>query len=648
MTPRTVALRFMKQRRLRLSPGSGLQTEGSFHTSGLRSFVSSSQVICSSFNFHTEQDVEIIKKSASSSLVKALENIIDMQECLQSKSSLKSKQITEESVWKQTLDHYITEKNKEDAIKAFRDIPNHIDPQPSMELLDSYSKLLKLLLSDKQYISVAFDVLLQLEDMYQIIEHEVIEMEPKYKHQRKNALSTFLRTLGDIKPTHINSHKLTRILNELFNMIHAMPETSEQHIHFPKLMKSLLNLKSRPLKIQTIEKEVWEAALSSLKRNADEISKDNYIMKNYGGLLTLSTYRKQQDLPFSFLLKILVRMGHNPPPHVVLNILHNDFPYNHLFSTRDLISSMITLQKRKLETDLDYEVDIGTLEHVCGILARKGSSSDIVSIWEYIDIIRQSGNSDYKPSEGLYELLAQSFASSSKKEDHLLFGVLANMEADGFKPSFSFIRGLAQAVRSRSTVYRLDNCLHILSSRQDGIPPTTSALNCVMSGYADLGFVEKTYQVFEMFRDLNCDPDINTFIIMLEAVHMNLSTALPKSRLDIHIDNEAQEWIDSQLNATEIIMEAAREKGFDLDHFAHSLVDVYIRILLTTGHVDKASIFVEDLIIEAKTRNELPPISHNTFKTIVQEYKRVDDDTNIDFIRNLYQDAGYTRDLDLS
>jgi pentatricopeptide repeat protein len=309
---------------------------------------------------------------------------------------------------------------------------------------------------------------------------------------------------------------------------------------------------------------------------------------------------------------------------------------------------MITLQQRKNDPDLDYEVDMGTVEHVCGILARKGCSSDIVSIWEYMDSIRKSGNSSFTPSESLYELLAQSFASSSKKEDHLLFGVLANMEADGFKPSFSLIRSLAQAVRSRSTVHRLDNCLHILSSRQDGIPPTTSALNCVMSGYADLGFVEKTYQVFEMFRDLNCEPDINTFILMLEAVFMNLSTAIPRNRRDIQIDDEAQEWIDSQLNAANIIMEAAREKGFDLDDFAHQLVDVYIRILLTTGDVDKASVFVEDVIIEAGSRNELPPISHNTFKMIIREYKRDSDDANVQFVRKLYQDAGYTGDLDVS
>jgi pentatricopeptide repeat protein len=595
-----------------------------------------------------DQDLEVIKKSASSSLVKALENIIDMQECLQSKSSLKSQQISEESAWKQKLDHCITEKNIKDATKVFKDISNRIELQPSVELLDSYSNLLALLLSDKQCFSVAFDVLLQLEDMYQIIEHEVIEMEQKYKHQRKILLSKFLKALGDIQLKHITSNKFTRIVNELFNMVHGMSEPFEQHLYFPRLMKSLLNLKSRPFKIQKIEQEVWEASLSSLKRNAKEISKENDILQNYGSLLPLSTYRKQQDLPFSFLLKILVKMGHNPPPHIVLNILHNDFPYNHLFSTRDLVSSVITLQNRKMETELDYEIDMGTLEHLCGILARKGSSSDVVSIMEYVDSIRQSGNAEYKPTEGLYESLAQSFASSSKKEDHLLFGVLAIMEADGFKPSFSLIRDLAQAVRSRSTVHRLDNCLHILSSRHDGVPPTTSALNCVMSGYADLGFVEKTYQVFEMFGDLNCDPDINTFILMLEAVYMNLSTALPRSRRDIQIDEEAQEWIDSQINVADTIMEAAREKGFDLDDSAHQLVDVYIRILLSTGGVDKASVYVEDLIADAGTRNELPPISHNTFKVIVQEYKRYDDYANIDFLQKLYQDAGYSRDLDIS
>jgi hypothetical protein len=306
MTPRNISIRYIKQRRVRLL--SGLHTEASSHTPCHRSFASSSQVT-TSINLNTDYDLEIIKKNANSSLVKTLENIIDMQKCLQSKSSLKTKQVSEESEWKRKLDDYIAEKNMEDAIKIFRYIPNHVNPQPSVNLLDTYSNLLTLLLSDKQYFSVTFDVLLQLEDLYQIIEHDVIEMEPKYKHQRKNVLSKFLKALADMKPKHISSQKFTMILNELFNMIHAMPEPFEQHIHFPKLMKSLLNLKSRPLKMQNIEKEIWDASLSSLKRNANEISNDTYIMKNYGGLLPLSTYRKQQDLPFSFLLKVLVQMG---------------------------------------------------------------------------------------------------------------------------------------------------------------------------------------------------------------------------------------------------------------------------------------------------------------------------------------------------
>lgn len=306
MTPCNITLRYIKQTRVKLL--SGLHAEVSSNKLCHRLFASSSQVN-TSINLTTDYDLDIVKKNANSSLVKALENIIDMQKCLQSKSSLKTKKVSEESEWKRKLDDSIAEKNVEDAIKIFRYIPNGVNPQPSLDLLDTYSNLLTLLLSDKQYFTIAFDVLLQLEDLYQIIEHEVIEVEPKYKHQRKIVLSKFLKALGDMKPKHLSSQKFAMILNELFNMIHAMPEPYEQHIHFPKLMKSLLNLKSRPLKMQKIENEIWDAALSSLKRNADEISNDKYIMKNYGGLLPLSTYRKQQDLPFSFLLKVLVQMG---------------------------------------------------------------------------------------------------------------------------------------------------------------------------------------------------------------------------------------------------------------------------------------------------------------------------------------------------
>lgn len=308
------------------------------------------------------------------------------------------------------------------------------------------------------------------------------------------------------------------------------------------------------------------------------------------------------------------------------------------------MSILIRLQSQKLENDLNYEIDIGTLEHACGVLARKGSSSDLISIWEYIDNIRNSGNVLYKPSEGMYELLAQSFASSTKKEDHLLFGVLANMEADGFKPSFNFIRGLAQAMRSRSTIHRLDNCLFILRSKHDGIQATVSALNCIMSAFADLGMIEKTYSVYEMFDYLKCEPNIDTFKFMMEAIHMNLSTAIPRSRKDVKIDSDGQEWIASQLNAAEVIMDVASDKGFGMDN---QLVDVYVRILLDAGEVDKASVFVENVINDFLTRKELPPISRGTFKAIAQEYSSVGNSANVNFIEHLYLNAGYNVKLSL-
>lgn len=299
-----VVSRIMRLKNLRSMPGANIPNIK-------RSFSTVSRANVSS---DLEHDVYVMKKEIKSGLVKALANVIEVQKYLQSRTkfpnTIDSTVDEQESSWKRSLDSYIAENEIECCIKTFLNAPALELNHPSGDLLVTYMNLLGVLLNDKTKFLVAFDVLIQFENSYQIIEHEGgMDVESKYKHIKKATLTKFFKALGELDSKQITSHKLTHVLNELFAIVHAMPEPFEQHIYFPNLMRAMLNLSFRPIKMQKVEIEVWEAALSSLQRNSKEISSDRSILENYGWLLSMSTFRKQQDLPFSMLLKLLVKMG---------------------------------------------------------------------------------------------------------------------------------------------------------------------------------------------------------------------------------------------------------------------------------------------------------------------------------------------------
>lgn len=337
-----------------------------------------------------------------------------------------------------------------------------------------------------------------------------------------------------------------------------------------------------------------------------------------------------------------MKSGATPSPEVALNIVQNEYPYESIYKARAILKGISKLQRNKPAYMPDYILDMGTLEHFTCVLSRKGNSREMMMLWDYIQDVQLAGNPSYHATEGLYESLARAFVSSSRKEDEYLFGVLATMEDQGLKPSFIFIRGLSQAMRTRSTVGRLDKASHILISSHNAqrynntatvVRATTSALNTIISGYADLGLFEKAYTMYGYFEKLNCEPDEHTFVFMLEAVAMNLSTAIPR-RQDFH----GHEWVSTQEEAADLLIEEAGYRGYLTNKF---LVDSYVKILCTTNNMEKAKTFIADSVHAAEQNGMRPNIALKTFSTLAIDFALSGDQEGAEEIHQLCTRSGY-------
>lgn len=344
-----------------------------------------------------------------------------------------------------------------------------------------------------------------------------------------------------------------------------------------------------------------------------------------------------------FLLRFLI--GFVPSASVFLKIVQNEYPYENVFITRPILKALRRLQKNKSASMPDYILDLGTIEHLSCVLSRKGNSRELIELWEYIQEIQNSGNPHYRPTIGLYENLARAFVSSKLKEDELVFSILTTMEDQGLQPSYIFLKGLSQAMRTRSTVSRLDKAGHILRNAHDayrnstdyeslGIRASTSALNTIISGYADLGLFEKAYSLYTSFADLNCDPDENTFIFMLDALYMNLSTALPSGYT---YGNQNRDWVNSQEETADILVQEASYRGFQTG----LLLEKYVSILCVVGNVDKARNIVVDMVLDAEQNGQIPDITLDTFSCVSLAYASSGDTERADEIKNLCLVSGF-------
>ena len=268
------------------------------------------------------------------------------------------------------------------------------------------------------------------------------------------------------------------------------------------------------------------------------------------------------------------------------------------------------------------------------------------TLLNYIQEIQNAGNPHYIPTEGIYESMAQAFASSKRKEDHLVFAVLAEMESNGIRPSYIFLRGLSQAMRTRSSYGRLDAAFHTLrrgnADENEGFGgdevaprPSTSALNTIISGYADLGIMDRAYHTYTNFEEFGCEPNEDTFVFLMESVKMQLTTAIPPRQ---DFDFEIDEWILSKEDIADALVEEATIRGY---HYNSLFVNFYVEILCATRNLDKAKSFLHEMISDAELSGEIPPIAEKTFSLLALNFAQRDDFKSYDEVRELCVSSGH-------
>jgi pentatricopeptide repeat protein len=338
-----------------------------------------------------------------------------------------------------------------------------------------------------------------------------------------------------------------------------------------------------------------------------------------------------------------------------MNIVQNEYPFNDRKKVQTILETVLKLQQNKSLTQDDYILSPGTLEQMTYSVAKKGQVSTITLAWEYLGTLRNTmskkNGSQVTPSEGLYENAASTYAVAGR-QDHVVFGILAEMEKEGYKPGRQLLVRLANSIRLHSSVRRLDKAMFTLrnsyESMQNGygddtLKPTTSALNTVIVGYCDFGFSSKAMDVYNEFESLECIPDENTYSFLMDSIVMDLSTAIPP-RIRYHgrsnhtnaVGKEESSWIQDRVEAADAIFEAATEMDYGSDE---KMIHSYVKVLCLNNDLKKAM----HLVVEKVEKRE--KLSLATIGLLAMANANIGNFGTVDDIIVLCKSAGYPTGL---
>lgn len=340
-----------------------------------------------------------------------------------------------------------------------------------------------------------------------------------------------------------------------------------------------------------------------------------------------------------------------------MNILQNEYPYHDKFNVNSLIKSIIHLQRNKLPSEPDYLISPNSLQYITCSTSKKGHVETITFIWEYLNLLninsneKSNPNSIYiQPTEGLYENAVCTYAAS-RRLDHMVFGIISEMEEAGIKPTRNFLLRVSKAIRTRSSIKRVDHALHMMGNSYYGgtsgdemisVSPTTSSLNILLAAFADFGFTSRAMDLYNEYSDFGCVPDGNTYSFLMNTVDMDISTALPpaigqlKNYGQSQLNDEQKGWIEGQLAVADSILNAATEMGYGSDEH---LTDAYIKVLCSAGDNDKALDFLGEKIQNGEG------ISSHTLGLLAVTNAELGNHNIVDEIIQLSKQGGYKSGL---
>mmetsp|Transcript_11057 Transcript_11057/g.16739 ORF Transcript_11057/g.16739 Transcript_11057/m.16739 type:complete len:702 (+) Transcript_11057:125-2230(+) len=630
---------------------------------------------------------EICSKDVKLHLVQTLENVVRAQKDLSNLKVIamesfetdltkgeeeKGQEYDAISVieWKDALIEAVEIHDPELSMDIFHSAPENVDDHLDSSFLHIFCNLMYLLLQKKGDADCTYNAL-HVMRKFQEVYSKVEEHEPEtlaqgnLKNARFRALALYSKVLSKAHREDMHLTKFTTMVEEASIAISHTSDVHLQHKFYPTVMKLLLNQKkvTSSTRLYSLTKTIWDNAAFSFRGTyigPDSEECDPSILSHYETVLQVSTFRKQAELPFTYFLQLLTMAGGHPSRDVAMKIVQNGYPYKRVETTRDLLKTILRLHKANDEFQPDYKIDLGTLQHLTAIPARKGSSQIMTLLWQLIDRVASSDNPSYSPSQGLLENFTVSFASSNKKEDELVFKMLADFEDQGYEASRVFLKSISQSMRTRATIGRLNNALHILQNNvSDGsqghfpyadygesdespLRPTAAAMNCVMSAFADLGLVDRTCFVFQKFEEFQLEPDENTFLFMMEALAMNLTTAIPPTRRGSSSvqTNGEDDWITFQVETADVLFEEAIQRGM---HANKNMCYSYVQVLLATGRCEKAKTLLEDTVLNAEKIGEKAEIDIRPFSLVAIDFAKQGDFDQVEYVLNLAQVAGFKK-----
>jgi pentatricopeptide repeat protein len=383
---------------------------------------------------------------------------------------------------------------------------------------------------------------------------------------------------------------------------HTPPFLQEDHqlALFPQFIYSLLTQKYSTSFIMDATLNQWTYYKNTIHTQVftNEEEKQHHITWCVN-ILKSSTYNLQRVFPFGDVLLLALDLGtwihftlayfylgwsHDfwfsigatPSPAIVLTVLHNEFPFHNIRLVCKLLRAILHLQQNKQVSQLDYKLDLGTLQHISAMAARRGSTDLIHIIWDYFQQFH------IPPTQALYEDTIVTWMEVNG-QDEMVIQFLAEMEIQrGFIPPRPLIRSISRSLRG--TRNRMERWNRLLPKQGHTPTPKTRAMvHCLLSAYAECGMVDSAFSLFDlMLQDIQ-GPDEDTYSYLMEAVAQNITTAV-----EVHPNMGAIEddtWITGQLDAAEVIRQTMTQmKGSWNRHCIHH----YVRILCAAGRVEEA------------------------------------------------------------
>jgi len=233
----------------------------------------------------------------------------------------------------------------------------------------------------------------------------------------------------------------------------------------------------------------------------------------YARILAQSHFRGTGSVRYNEILEDIVRAGGLPPPHLVNAAIVDAFPHRSLYEVKSLLRAALTLIERNQEAGGRAEtgrfVTGGALE-LLFVAATTHASPEVANLcWDVVELQGMA------PRETFYECTVTTFLRA-RMQDHHAFTAFAEMRRDGFVPSGPFVVGMSKDLST--TRGRVGNAYNIICNGAEDFPASTQALNCVLGAYAELGFVDDAFWLFDEYASHGVTPNIDTYASLLQAV----------------------------------------------------------------------------------------------------------------------------------